>query len=160
MILDDVHRGIHKRKNRKRIGRGPGSGHGKTSTRGHKGAGSRAGYSARVGFEGGQMPLARRVAKRGFNNKFFATDVSIVNLSQLEAAFDSGAAVTLEAMYEKGLARRNSDAVKILGKGELTKKLTVEAHRFSKSAAEKIAALGGKITEVAEYKVAAQEQQS
>ena len=148
MILDDVHRGIHKNKNRKRIGRGPGSGHGKTSGRGHKGFFSRSGSKSRRGFEGGQMPLARRVAKRGFNNKFFATEVSIVNLAQLEKAFDGGATVTLEAMYEKGLARRNSDVVKILGNGELTKKFTVEAHRFSKSAAEKIAAKGGKATEV------------
>ena len=155
MILDDVHRGIHKRKARKRIGRGPGSGHGKTSGRGHKGFFSRSGSKSRVGFEGGQMPLARRVAKRGFNNKYFATDVSIVNLSQLEGAFESGATVTLEAMYEKGLARRNSDVVKILGNGELTKKLTIEAHRFSKSAAEKIAAKGGKVAEVPEAKAAA-----
>ena len=144
MILDDVHRGIHKRKNRKRIGRGPGSGHGKTSGRGHKGAGSRSGYSARVGFEGGQMPLARRVAKRGFNNKFFAADVSIVNLSQIEEAFESGANVTLEALYAKGLARRNSDVVKILGNGELTKSLTITADSFSRSAEAKITKAGGK----------------
>ena len=87
MILDDVHRGIRKRKKRKRIGRGPGSGHGKTAGRGHKGYGSRAGASKRLGYEGGQMPLARRIAKHGFNNKRFATKVAIVNVAALERVF-------------------------------------------------------------------------
>ncbi|GAB4147922.1 MAG: 50S ribosomal protein L15 [Planctomycetaceae bacterium] len=143
MILDDVHRGIHKRKKRKRIGRGPGSGHGKTSGRGHKGYYSRAGSSRRVGFEGGQMPLARRIAKRGFNNKQFATVVKILNLSTLEQAFESGDEVTPESLQAKGLVKGRFDVIKVLGDGELTKKLSVRVHRFSKSAEEKIAAAGG-----------------
>ncbi|MFQ5730618.1 MAG: 50S ribosomal protein L15, partial [Planctomycetaceae bacterium] len=90
MILDDVHRGINKHKKRKRIGRGSGSGHGKTSGRGHKGYGSRSGSAGRRGYEGGQMPLARRIAKRGFNNKAFAATIVIVNLSTREKTFDAG----------------------------------------------------------------------
>jgi large subunit ribosomal protein L15 len=148
MIIDDVHRGIHKRKKRKRVGRGPGSGHGKTSTRGHKGQFSRAGASRRPGYEGGQMPLARRIAKRGFSNARFTTDVAIVNLAALEQSFEDGATVTLEALAAKGLAKGRFDVVKILGDGELTKKLTVQAHRFSKSAAEKIAASGGTVERI------------
>lgn len=148
MIIDDVHRGIHKRKKRKRVGRGPGSGHGKTASRGHKGQFSRAGASRRPGYEGGQMPLARRIAKRGFSNARFTTEVAIVNLSALEQAFEDGATVTLDALAAKGLAKGRFDAVKILGDGELTKKLTVQAHRFSKSAAEKIAASGGTVERI------------
>lgn len=143
MILDDVNRGIKKHKARKRIGRGPGSGHGKTSTRGHKGAGSRAGNSRRQGFEGGQTPLFMRVAKRGFNNNAFAPKVLIFNLSQLEAAFESGEEVNLETLKARGLLKGKYDAVKILGNGDLSKKLKVSAHRFSKSAEEKIAKAGG-----------------
>lgn len=143
MILDDVHRGIQKRKKRKRIGRGPGSGHGKTSGRGHKGYFSRAGSSRRENFEGGQMPLARRIAKRGFNNRQFARVVAIVNLSKLEAAFEAGDQVTPETLAERGLAKGRWDLIKILGDGELTKSLNVSAHRFSKSAEEKITAAGG-----------------
>lgn len=143
MILDDVHRGVAKRKKRKRIGRGPGSGHGKTSGRGHKGFYSRAGASRRVGHEGGQTPLARRIAKRGFSNARFADDVLIVNISKLEHAFEAGETVSPETLAEKGLAKRKFDVIKILGNGNLTKKLTVQAHKFSKSAAEKISAQGG-----------------
>lgn len=145
MILDDVNRGIQKHKARKRVGRGPGSGHGKTAGRGHKGAGSRAGTSWRISFEGGQMPLARRIAKRGFSNKFFAPVVAIVNLSQLEETFESGATITPETLAEKHLARGQYDQIKILGNGTLTKKLNVTAHRFSKSAEDKITAAGGTI---------------
>ena len=148
MILDDVHRGIQKRKSPKRIGRGVGSGHGKTAGRGHKGAGSRAGYSRRLGYEGGQMPMARRIAKRGFSNAYFAPQVAIINLAALEQAFDSGADVTLEALAEKGLLKGKYDEVKILGNGDLTKKLTVHAHRFSKSAEDKIAGAGGRAERV------------
>lgn len=145
MILDDVHRGITKRKKRKRIGRGPGSGHGKTSGRGHKGAGSRSGTSSRRGFAGGQMPLARIIAKRGFNNAQFADKVLIINLSRLEAKFENGETVSPESLAERGLAKGAFDSIKILGDGELTKKLTVRAHRFSRSAEEKITKAGGAV---------------
>lgn len=148
MILDDVHRGIVKNKKRKRVGRGPGSGHGKTSTRGHNGYYSRSGSSRRVGFEGGQMPLARRIAKRGFSNKAFAKKVAVVNVNQLEAAFDSGAEVTPETLGNKGLLNGRFDLVKILGNGELTKKLTIKVHRFSASAEEKIKSAGGTIERI------------
>ena len=134
MILNDVHQGIQKNKKRKRVGRGPGSGHGKTSSRGHKGYGSRAGSSKRLGHEGGQMPLFRRVAKRGFNNAQFAVTVAVVNVCDLDAAFEDGAEVTPEILKARGLAKGKFDEVKILGNGELTKKLSVSAHRFSKSA--------------------------
>lgn len=148
MIIDDIHRGIHKRKSRKRIGRGPGSGQGKTAGKGHKGAKSRSGYSARTGYEGGQMPLFRRLAKRGFSNARFAANVLIVNLKTLDEAFDDGATVTPELLAEKGLAKGRRDAVKILGDGQLTKKLTVRAHRFSASAEEKIRAAGGTVERI------------
>lgn len=131
------------RKSRKRVGRGIGSGHGKTSGRGHKGAGSRSGNKRRVGFEGGQMPLIRRVAKRGFSNRYFAPDVAEVNLKDLEKAFEAGAVVDLVALREKGLAANGKISVRILGDGELTKKLVVHANHFSKSAEEAIVARGG-----------------
>ena len=148
MILDDVHRGIQKRRSRKRIGRGTGSGHGKTSGRGHKGAYSRAGTSRRMNFEGGQMPLARRIAKRGFNNNFFAARVAIVNLATLEQRFEAGETVSPAVLEERGLVKGKYDAVKILGDGDLTKKLTVQAHRFSRSAEEKITAQGGSVARI------------
>ena len=146
MILNDVHTGIHKNKKRKRIGRGTGSGHGKTSGRGHKGFFSRSGSSRRTGFEGGQMPLFRRVAKRGFNNKAFAPEVVIVNVSQLENIFEDGAVVTPEILAARGVVPSRFDELKVLGDGELTKKLSVSAHRFSASAEQKIAAVGGSFT--------------
>ena len=145
MIIDDVHRGINKNKKRKRIGRGPGSGHGKTSGRGHKGAGSRRGYSSRQGFAGGQMPLFRLVAKRGFNNNAFATKVLAINIAELEEKFESGDEVTPETLKSRGLAKTRHDVIKILGNGELSKKLVVRAQRFSKSAAEKIQKAGGTV---------------
>ncbi|MCA9089188.1 MAG: 50S ribosomal protein L15 [Planctomycetaceae bacterium] len=148
MIIDDVHRGITKNKKRKRLGRGPGSGHGKTSGRGHKGAGSRRGHSSRLGFAGGQMPLFRVVAKRGFNNNAFADAVLGINVSLLEERFENGDTVDLVTLREKGLAKGRFDAVKILGDGELTKKLTVHAHRFSKGAEEKIQAAGGSVERI------------
>ena len=143
MILNDVHVGIQKYKKRKRIGRGSGSGHGKTSGRGHKGFYSRAGSSRRTGFEGGQMPLFRRVAKRGFNNAAFASEVVIVNVGQLESLFDEGTAITPELLVSRGVIPSKFDELKVLGDGELTKKFTVEAHRFSASAEQKISASGG-----------------
>ncbi len=143
MIIDDVHRGIVKRKNRKRVGRGPGSGHGKTGGRGDKGASSRSGFSRRLGFEGGQMPLVRRLAKRGFSNNFFSKVVVAINISKLEKAFEDGATVDPAALKAQGLVKGKYDAIKILGSGELTRKLTVKAHEFSGSAIEKIKAAGG-----------------
>ncbi len=131
------------RQQRKRVGRGIGSGHGKTSGRGHKGAGSRSGHKNRVGFEGGQMPLIRRVAKRGFSNKQFAVHVAEVNLKDLEQAFEAGAVVDLVALRAHGLASNGKISVRILGDGELTKKLVVHANHFSKSAEEAIVARGG-----------------
>lgn len=148
MIIDDVHRGIEKHRQRKRVGRGAGSGTGKTAGRGEKGASSRSGGHVRLGFEGGQMPLMRRVAKRGFNNKYFAKVVAIVNLSALEASFDDGALVDLDALASKGLTKGRYDVVKILGNGDLTKKLIVKAHEFSQSAMDKITAKGGQVERV------------
>lgn len=145
MNLDDVHRGVQKRKKRKRIGRGSGSGHGKTAGRGHKGYFSRAGASRRLGYEGGQMPLARRVAKRGFSNRAFAPVVLIINLEALEKAFESGETVNPQTLAEKGLAKGRFDLIKILGNGELTKKLDVTAHRFSRQAEEQITVRGGAV---------------
>ncbi|HXY35109.1 MAG TPA: 50S ribosomal protein L15 [Planctomycetaceae bacterium] len=145
MMINDVHQGIRKNKPRKRIGRGPGSGTGKTSTRGHKGWYSRSGTTNRLGYTGGQTPLARRIAKRGFNNRQFAPTVLIVNVSVLNEAFESGATVNPQTLLEKGLAKGAFDEIKILGNGDLTKKLTVEAHRFSKSAEEKITKQGGSV---------------
>ncbi len=146
MIIDDVHQGIQKNKKRKRLGRGPGSGHGKTSGRGHKGAGSRRGYSSRTGFAGGQMPLFRLVAKRGFNNAAFADKVLAINISTLEKHFESGEEVNALTLAERGLAKARHDVIKILGDGDLTKKLNVAVDRFSKSAIEKIQAAGGTAT--------------
>ena len=124
------------------IGRGTGSGLGGTSTRGHKGAKSRSGYSKKIGFEGGQMPLYRRLPKRGFKCRNSKTIVGI-NLSALEA-FENDAVVSVETLIEAGIVKNPRDGVKILGNGELTKKLTVQANAFSASAKEKIEALGGK----------------
>ena len=132
-------------KETKRVGRGHGSGWGKTAGKGHKGQNARSGGGVRPGFEGGQIPLYRRLPKRGFNNKF-ATVYAIVNVEQLNA-FENGETVNAEALVNKGIVRKTYDGIKILGKGELTKKLTVEAKVFSATAAEKIKAAGGK-TEV------------
>ena len=126
----------------KRIGRGHGSGNGKTAGKGHKGQKARAGFSQRAGFEGGQMPLQRRIPKRGFNN-IFATSYATVNVEALNA-FDNGAVVNETALVEMGILKKTLDGVKILGNGELEKKLTVQAAAFSKSAQEKIEAAGGK----------------
>ncbi|MFG0254747.1 MAG: 50S ribosomal protein L15 [Rhodopirellula sp. JB053] len=148
MQLNDVHRGITKHRKRKRIGRGPGSGTGKTSGRGHKGHKSRSGYSRKPNFQGGAMPMFRRVPKRGFNNKWSVT-VFAVNVSRLNDAFNDGDTVTLQTLADKNLAKGTFDEVKILGDGEISKKLTVQAHRFSKSAEEKITAAGGTIEKIA-----------
>ncbi len=144
MNLNDVHRGIKKFKKRRRIGRGPGSGHGKTSGRGHKGQGSRAGWSRHPAFQGGTMPLVRRVPKRGFNNKF-ALKVVAINVEDLERLFSAGDDVNPETLDRTPLLGHRYDELKVLGNGELTKKLTVSAHRFSKSAVEKIEKAGGEV---------------
>ena len=127
---------------KKRIGRGQGSGNGKTAGRGHKGAKSRSGFKHKRGFEGGQMPLHRRVPKRGFHNPF-RKEYQVVNLDTLAARFESGAAITLDAMRERGLVG-GAGPVKVLARGDISKALTVRAHKFSGKAAEKIAAAGGK----------------
>lgn len=144
MQLDDVHRGIHKNRKRRRIGRGPGSGFGKTSGRGHKGHKSRSGYSRKPNFQGGAMPMFRRIPKRGFHNRF-AVQVFAVNVGDLNNVFEDGAEVTPQVLAEKGLAKGVYDELKILGDGELTKKLKVSAHRFSKSAEAKISSAGGTV---------------
>src|SRR5438093_638031 len=128
---------------RKRLGQGESSGHGKTSGRGGKGQTARSGSSIRIGFEGGQMPLIRRIPKRGFNNAAFTTRYSPVNLESLNH-FDEGSTVDAAAIREAGLANGKSDGIKILGDGELKKKLTIRAHAFSASARSKIEGLGGK----------------
>ena len=142
MNLVDVNRGIRKHKKRKRVGRGSGSGHGKTSGRGHKGQGALAGWSAPPIFEGGASPLIRRVPKRGFNNAW-AKIVAAVNIGDLDAAYKSGEEVTLDSLRDKDLAKGRFDELKILGDGELTKKLKISAHRFSQSALAKIEKAGG-----------------
>ncbi|NLK41076.1 MAG: 50S ribosomal protein L15 [Planctomycetes bacterium] len=134
---------------RKRIGRGKGSGHGKTSGRGHKGAGSRSGTSRRLLDEGGQMPLFRRLPKRGFNNAKFAIKYEIVNVSQLDRVFEDGQTVGIDELIGVGLVASRQSKVKILGDGELTKKLSVLAHKFSKSAEQKIVGCGGSTKVVA-----------
>ncbi|MBQ5970542.1 MAG: 50S ribosomal protein L15 [Clostridia bacterium] len=130
-------------KARKRIGRGAGSGQGKTAGKGHKGQKARAGRGMRPGFEGGQMPLQRRLPKRGFVN-IFRTEMAIVNVAALEKAFDAGETVTIDALVEKGLVKKTLDGVKVLGQGEITKALTVQVNAFSESAKQKIEAAGGK----------------
>ena len=133
---------------RKRVGRGPGSGNGKTAGRGHKGQKSRSGYSRRYGFEGGQMPLVRRIPKRGFFN-VFRVDYQVVNLRDLDRLFSDGDEVSPSTLVEKGLIRRGPKPVKILATGDLTKKLSVMADKFSGSARSKIEAAGGTCETVA-----------
>ena len=130
-------------KERKRIGRGAGSGQGKTAGKGHKGQKARAGRGMRPGFEGGQMPLQRRLPKRGFNN-IFRSVVATVNVSDLEAKFENGAVVDAAALVESGALKDAKDGIKILGNGELTKSLTVKAAKFTAGAQEKIEKAGGK----------------
>jgi large subunit ribosomal protein L15 len=142
MLNHEITSIVGKHKRRRRVGRGPGSGHGKTCGRGHKGAGSRAGSTSISLYEGGQMPLFRRLPKRGFNNYKFAKRCEIVNVCQLEQ-FEDGAIVGVEQLSGAGLIDSIKSRVKILGKGDLTKKLEVTAHKFSKNAEQKIAASGG-----------------
>ena len=143
MELNELKYTTGSNKNRKRVGRGIGSGHGKTSGRGQKGQNARSGGGVRVGFEGGQNPLVFRIAKRGFNNYEFATRYAVINISDLEK-FEDGAEVTPELLKEMGIVKNMKDGLKVLGNGELTKKLTVSANKFSKVAKEKIDNAGGK----------------
>jgi large subunit ribosomal protein L15 len=129
---------------RKRVGRGPGSGHGKTACRGSKGQGSRAGTSQKRGFEGGQMPLHRRIPKRGFNNSIFRREYAAINVGQL-ANFKAGSTITPEELVRQGLVKKAVDGVKILADGDLKISLTVRAHKFSARAAKKIKAAGGSV---------------
>ena len=142
MELNDLKPARGAKKGRRRVGRGPGSGTGKTAGRGHKGQKSRSGYSRRWGFEGGQMPLARRIPKRGFTNRS-RVEYQVVNLRDLERVFDNGDTASLETMAHKGLVNAGSKPVKVLATGELTKKLTVQAHKFSNAAQASIEKAGG-----------------
>lgn len=145
MIIDDVNRGITKHRKRRRVGRGPGSGRGKTSSRGFKGEGSRSGTSVQAIFEGGMMPLVRRIPKRGFYNTH-ARNVVAVNIGDLDDIFSAGDEVSPESLRGVGLLRGEFDELKILGDGELTKGLKISAHKFSKTALEKIEKVGGQAT--------------
>ena len=131
------------RHDRKRVGRGVGSGLGKTSGKGHKGQNARSGGGVRPGFEGGQLPLFRRLPKRGFKNALFKVRYAVINLSDLDK-FDDGAVVTPELLKEMGLIKKQLDGVKVLGNGTLTKKLTVKANKFSDAALREIEKIGGK----------------
>jgi large subunit ribosomal protein L15 len=142
MKLHELHPAEGSTTAQKRLGRGSGSGLGKTSGKGHKGAKARSGGGKRPGFEGGQMPLYRRVPKRGFTN-IFGTNYAEVNVERLDA-FEDGATVTIEMLLEKGIIRKTLDGVKILGNGDLTRKLTVQANKFTAGAKEKIEKAGGK----------------
>ena len=142
MELHNLHPAPGAKRPRKRVGRGPGSGNGKTAGRGHKGQKSRSGYSRRYGFEGGQMPLVRRIPKRGFTN-IFRVEFQVVNLRDLERVFADGDTVSPQEMIDKGLVRGGKRLVKVLADGELSKKLTVRAHKFSASARVGIEKAGG-----------------
>ena len=151
MMIHEITEKVGKHRLRKRIGRGHGSGHGKTSGRGHKGAASRSGWTRRPGFEGGQMPLVRRMPKRGFTNVQFRTLYAIVNVQTLEERCKKGEKVDAASLFEAGIIR-DKLPLKVLGHGELTKKLDITAAKFSASAKEKIQAAGGSITEVVKKK--------
>lgn len=147
MELNNLRPSIGSTKNRKRIGRGTGSGHGKTATKGHKGQKARSGGSIKAGFEGGQMPLQRRLPKRGFT-PLDRVEFSLVNISQLDI-FEAGASIDATSLISKGLIKSDRFAVKILGNGDITKSLKVAANKFSQSAKEKIIAAGGSVEEIA-----------
>lgn len=147
MMIHEITEKAGRYKSRKRIGRGEGSGHGGTSGRGHKGSKSRAGWKNRAGYEGGQMPLARRIPKRGFSNVQFRTEYHVVNLKVLEARCDDGTDVTVQSLAQAGIVRDASKPLKILGEGDLTKKLKITAAKFSASAKQKIESAGGEVIE-------------
>lgn len=144
MDLSTIHHGVNKRTRKKRVGRGPGSGHGKTSSRGSKGQWASAGAKKPAfTFEGGQMPLFRRIPKRGFSHETWDKKYHVVNVGDIDKAFPDGATVDAAALEKAGLAKGPADGVRVLGQGDVTKKLVVKAHHFSKSAGEKIKAKGG-----------------
>ncbi len=147
MDLSDLKPAPGSRQRRKRVGRGVGSGLGKTSGRGHKGKGARSGGNTHPRFEGGQMPLQRRLPKRGFHNPF-RREYAVINLNRLEAAFEAGAVVDVETLAKRGLVRAGQP-VKVLGQGTLSKALTVKAHAFSDAAKERISAAGGSVEVIA-----------
>ncbi|HEY6874006.1 MAG TPA: 50S ribosomal protein L15 [Geobacteraceae bacterium] len=146
MELNSIKPAIGASKNKKRIGRGTGSGHGKTATKGHKGQKARSGGSIKAGFEGGQMPMQRRLPKRGFR-PLERKEYAVVNIGQLEI-FEAGSIVDMEALLKSGLIGKVLDGIKILATGELTKSLSIKAHKFSATAREKITAAGGTIEEI------------
>ena len=158
MQLNNLRPGRGANKERKRRGRGTGSGQGTTGGRGNKGQNARKSGQVRPGFEGGQMPLIRRIPKRGFNNAQFATVYEIVNLADIEAKFEAGEAVNAASLKERGLVHCNEDGIKILGDGELTKALTFEVDKVSKSAEEKITKAGGKINLIETVKYVAKKE--
>ena len=147
LSLNNLHPAPGSTHKKKRLGRGPGSGLGKTSGKGHKGQKSRSGYSSRPGFEGGQMPLQRRLPKRGFTNIFKKQWIEI-GLGKIEQNFNAGDEVTPEILHERGLIKKAKHDLVILGTGEITKSLKISAHRFTKSAREKIEKAGGTATEI------------
>jgi len=138
---------------KKRVGRGPGSGLGKTAGKGHKGQKSRSGYSSKIGFEGGQMPLQRRLPKRGFTNIFKKQWIEI-SLAKIEENFDSGDEITPEILHKRGLIKKAKHDLVVLGSGDVSKALNISAHRFTKAAREKIESAGGSITEIVKTKQA------
>lgn len=144
MKLHTISPAIGATHSKKRLGRGTSSGHGKTSGKGHKGQNARSGGGVRIGFEGGQTPLFRRIAKRGFSNAMFKTEYAVINLSDLNK-FENGAVITPELLKEMGILKNQLDGVKVLGNGTLEKKLTVRANKFSNVAKEQIEAKGGKV---------------
>ena len=152
MMIHEITEKVGRHKSRRRVGRGVGSGHGKTSGRGHKGAASRAGWSRRAGYEGGQMSLLRRMPKRGFSNVQFLTRFHVVNVRRLEAHCDSETEVTVKSLAAAGVIRNAKLPLKVLGDGALTKKLHVSAAKFSKTARQKVESAGGSVTEVATVK--------
>lgn len=152
MMIHEITVQVGRYKKRKRVGRGHGSGMGKTSGRGHKGARSRAGYSRRPGFEGGQMSFIRRMPKRGFTNAPFRNLFHIVNVQDLEARIEDGADVDIRKLVEIGLIRDDKLPLKVLGHGDLTKKMTITAAKFSASAKQKIESAGGTVNEVVRVK--------
>jgi large subunit ribosomal protein L15 len=146
MELNSLRPALGATRDRKRIGRGPGSGHGKTATKGHKGQKARSGGSIKAGFEGGQMPLQRRLPKRGFT-PLSRTEYAIINLKQLNV-YDDGSIVDLQSLLERGIIKKALDGLKVLADGVLERKLTVKAHRYSGAAKEKITAAGGTVEEI------------
>ena len=144
MKLNELKYNKGSKKDIKRLGRGSSSGTGKTSGKGHKGQNARSGGGVRPGFEGGQLPLYRRLPKRGFSNALFKKEYAVINVSDLNK-FDENSVVTAELLVEMGIIKKTLSGIKVLGNGEITKKLTVKAHAFSKTAKDKIEAQGGKV---------------